>query len=195
MPFLSLSSKFFQETENMVVMVFSTRKITFFSPYALFLESFRTVQKRQSKHFFKGALEVLEAEMLKELFEKVFRQMIHGVHKLYWNSLLATDAAAYSKASELKLRTMLLLLLLTSWQAYCKKPGTISQTIDGMNFGEICHVLKNILVLKLGGWNISFFSGIQGWPPWPLRSTRPINPIVLRCYWKSRYLAVSKNRT
>jgi len=71
------------KTENMVVMVFSTRKITFFSPYALFLESFRTVQKRQSKHFFKGALEVLEAEMLKELFEKVFRQMIHGVHKLY----------------------------------------------------------------------------------------------------------------
>ena len=114
----------------------------FQSSYALFLESFRTVQKRQSKHFFKGALEVLEAEMLKELFEKVFRQMIHGVHKLYWNSLLATDAAAaYSKASELKLRTMLLLLLLTSWQAYCKKPGTISQSIDGMNFGEICHVL------------------------------------------------------
>ena len=123
-------------------MVFSTRKITFFSPYALFLESFRTVQKRQSKHFFKGALEVLEAEMLKELFEKVFRQMIHGVHKLYWNSLLATDAAAaYSKASELKLRTM---LLLTSWQAYCKKPGTISQSIDGMNFGEICDVLINL---------------------------------------------------
>ena len=83
MPFLSLSSKFFQETENMVVRVFSTQKITFFQSLCTFLESFRTVQKRQSKHFFKGALEVLEAEMLKELFEKVFRQMIHGVHKLY----------------------------------------------------------------------------------------------------------------
>lgn len=100
-----------------------------------------------------------------------------------------------SKASELKkLRTMLLLLL-TSWQAYCKKPGTISQTIDGLNFERLyewsefhlpCPYKSTTAVLKLGGWNFacSIYSGYF-WPLWPLRPPRSNYSIDLRFYWRS----------
>jgi len=100
---LFLSLKFFQETENNVVMVQHSKIHSEKCPLAFlctFLESFKAVQKTSIKTLFKGALEEpskassKQSEMLKELFEKVFRQMIHGVHKLYWNSLLATAAAA-----------------------------------------------------------------------------------------------------